>query len=337
MFSLAPRVGCVVVVLLLALGGTEVWAQVSEQELHTPVYITVRIFQGRAKKGSAQDLSDQVFRLQTANLTSYEKWIGGLKKAYPGLDIALIQTYPVRVYKSPRPAIISFGQKTARHLEMHVSAALSPGDGHKPGLTIIPEVEVHFGNDRIYRPISLAIQPFEAEEGMTYFFTNQTLALDPRTYVAYFRPGARPKPFEDDAIFMVFALSIEPGDPAATARIFDEKQSVSLQASAMKKVQPTLPEEIRQLGGTVQVRVEVGSDGKVAHANVFNSTLPEANQQSVAAAEQWEFSASTFAEDKKPIRGLLTFNFTAPEPTPKNAAPSTPKPKGRARALKLKQ
>ena len=43
------------------------------------------------------------------------------------------------------------------------------------------------------------------------------------------------------------------------------------------------------------------------------------NGDAIAAARQWEFPATLFAENKNPITGFLTFNFTATPPAPKAA------------------
>src|SRR2546425_7931675 len=88
-----------------------------------PVYVTVRIFQARAKKGAYQDLSDQVFRLPTAKLTDYEKWVTGLKKAYPEFKIELLKTTPLRVLKSPKPGVVAFSDEKGRRFEFRVFAA----------------------------------------------------------------------------------------------------------------------------------------------------------------------------------------------------------------------
>jgi len=125
--------------------------------------------------------------------------------------------------------------------------------------------------------------PINAEAGMTYFFSNKNLSYKPETYVGFVRPGALPKNFESDEIFFVFVLTTEPGDPkqpggdTPTVRIFDEKQSAELQANATKKADPEWPTEVQHPGfnGKIQVRVEINAEGRVAHANIWNSTLPK--------------------------------------------------------------
>ena len=101
-----------------------------------PVYVTVRIFQARAKKDAYQDLSDQVFKLPTAKLTDHEKWVTGLKKAYPEFKIELLRATPLRILKSPKPGVVAFGDQKVNSYEFHVSAANGNSSGHPTdGLT----------------------------------------------------------------------------------------------------------------------------------------------------------------------------------------------------------
>ena len=311
--SLSPlRLACSAALVLFTLSALSIPSP-AQPETQTPIYVTARVFQARAKKGSQLDLSDQVFRLRTDGLTDYEKWVTGLKKAYPQVEIELLSTHALRVFKSPRPAIVYFGNKRERNLELVVNAAGSYGDGTTPGVTLVPQVEYHFGINDKSKPISLAIQAFEAEDGMTYFFTGKPLQIDPQSYVTFIRPGAPRKAFEGEDIFLLFAVSVELKEVPAAARVLDEQQSAAFQARATKKVQPDWPAGLQPagLGGKVEVRVEVSPDGRVAKANVFNSSLPEANSQVIAAVRQWEFPKHLFAEDKKPVSGLLTFNFNS--------------------------
>ena len=53
---------------------------------------------------------------------------------------------------------------------------------------------------------------------------------------------------------------------------------------------------------------DISPEGKVTKANIAYSTLPEANQEAITAARQWEFPASLFATDQNPITGFLSFN-----------------------------
>jgi hypothetical protein len=47
----------------------------------------------------------------------------------------------------------------------------------------------------------------------------------------------------------------------------------------------------------------------VTTANVVSSSVPELNKEVIAAARQWEFPKTLFAENKQPITGLLAFNI----------------------------
>lgn len=313
-------------VAFLALGSVSLHAQAlpKQDEMlvdHEPVYVTVRVFQARAKK-DAYDLSDQMFKLPTAKLTCYENWVTGLTKAYPDFKIELLQTTPLTVVKSPKPGIVAFGDRNKRSFEFHVLAANGINGGTEPGTSIILEAEYHYGNDQIRKPVSLAIKPFDAEEGMTYFFTNKNMGLEAGDYVNFMRPGAAAKAFEDEHIFFIFVASVSFKKPVETLRVLDSKQSADLQAGATKKVEPTLPEEVCQLGlkGSIQVSVEIGPDGRVTSADVVKSSLPEANDATIAAARQWEFPASVLGESKTPVKGRLTFNLTPP---PKPASPTS--------------
>ncbi len=144
------------------------------------------------------------------------------------------------------------------------------------------------------------------------------MGLEAENYVSFIRPGASEKTFEDEHIFFIFVASVSFKKPVETVRVLDGKQSADLQAGATKKVEPTLPAEVRQMGlkGSIQVSVEIGPDGRVTSADVVKSSLPEANDATITAARQWEFPASVLAEGKKPVRGMLTFNFTPPPPKP---------------------
>jgi TonB family protein len=275
-----------------------------------PIYITTRIFQARVKDGTQPDLSDQVFKLTTASLNDYDKWVNGLQKAYPGAEVALLETYNHRIMRSPRGAVVTFGDAAGRKLQLMLSAATSVGDGVTPGQTIIPAVEVHFGNDMKYPPLSLAILPFEAESGKTYFFLPPTLSLGAGDYAKFIRPASPAESLNGFKYFIIFALSIELEQPPKAPRAFDDKQSVALQAEATRKVEPEIPDKVRQtkLAGKVRVSVEISPEGRVTTANVVSSSVPELNKEVIAAARQWEFSKSLFAENKQPITGLLGFS-----------------------------
>lgn len=324
------------------------------EEDKKPVYVTVRVFQGRVNRGSTPDPTDQTFKLNTRAQTDYEKWIASLSKAYPGFEIAQVRTELLRIFPSPNPGRVIFGPRNGRNLQLLVNVAYSPGDGVTPGLNLIPMVEYHFGDektDKKYPPVMQAFPvPIDVEEGMTYFFTHKSLSYSPESYVNFVRPGASPGDFGSSEYFFIFALTKEPFNPAQpggekpTARVFNDKQSAELQANAVKKVEPEWPDDYNRPGfdGRIQVRVEIGPDGRVAHAGIWNSSLPEANHQAIAAARQWQFPATLFAESRLPVYATLTFEHKSPEakpapapqPAPATAAPDKTSPARAAPAAK---
>jgi TonB family protein len=309
-----PRLLGGAVLLLCSLGAAAPPAALRAQDINqTPVYLTARIFQARARKGSAKDLTDQIFRLPTATLSDDEKWLAAFEKVYPGLQCALLQTHPVRVFKSPKPAIVTIGSAPDRKFELLINAAQSPGDGVTPGLSIIPQVELRFAHRQDDRPLTLGARPFEGEDGNTYFFTLPSLALSAESYAKLLRAGAPAKSFEGDEFHLIFAFSVESSRGDGKFRPFDAKQAAAVQGEATKTPAPLLPAALINsgLGGTVQVRVRVAPDGRVEQASVYSSSFPEANQTVLQTARGWEFPVTLFANSKEPISGLLTFNLAA--------------------------
>jgi TonB family protein len=287
-----------------------------------PIYVTTRIFQMKAKRGAYQDLSDQVFKMKTDKLTEYENWMNSFKKTYPGFEVALLKTESKRVFRTSKPTVISLGkQPDGRDIEIMLHGAQSVGDGVTPGTSLIPEIGLHFGNDRVNKPVTYAIQPLEVESGMTYFFTAKNMKLSSTDYVKFVRFNAPVEQFDGHDIFLIFAFSVDLDKTTQPARYFDERQSVELQNSATRKVQPEVPAPLREakMGGFIRIRVEISPKGKVASANIYNSNFPEMNSDAIAAAREWEFPASLFAENKNPITGFLTFNIAAPAPGQKAA------------------
>lgn len=281
-----------------------------------PIYVTTRIFQLSAKKGSYQEVSDQVFRLKTAGLPDEDKWLSAFLKTYPGLTPALLQTSNLRVFRTSKPGLINFGQQGGRSLQIQLFAAQSPGDGTTPGTTLIPEVGMHSASSSM--PLSLSMQPLEIETGMTYYFAAPRLKLSEKDYSDFIRKGTPTTVFADDDHFIVFAFSVDLTRPIPTARQFNEQQFAAVLTEAKKKVQPELIDTVKKAGlsGRVQVRVEIAPDGKVLRALTYSSTLPEMNHAVIAAARQWEFSTTLFTTTKEPISGLLTFDFNVPETKP---------------------
>jgi TonB family protein len=290
-----------------------------------PIYVTARVFQMKARRGSYQEVSDQVFKMKTASLTEYEMWLNAFKKTYPGFDIALLRTESKRVFRTPKPAVISLGkQPDGRDIEVLLYGAQSVGDGVKPGTSLVAEIGLHFGS-RASKPVTYAIQPLEVESGMTYFFSATNLKLGSTDYVKFVRSNAPAEPFDGDDIFLIFAFSVDLDKTTQPARYFDEKQSVELQRQATKKVQPEVSAALREagLGGFIRVRIVISAEGKAPSANIHSSTFPEMNSAAISAARQWEFPTALFAENKNPITGFLTFSFAAS--TPKAATQNSAK------------
>ena len=288
-----------------------------------PVYVTTRIFQLSAKKGSYPEVSDQVFRLKSAGLIDEDKWLTAFKKTYPELTPALLQTSSLRVFRTSKPGIITFGEQDGRSLRIQLFAAQSPGDGTIPGTTLIPEIGMHAANGGT--PMSLSMQPLEIETGMTYYFAAPRLKLSDQDYADFIRKGAPATTFAAEDHFIVFAFSVDLERPKQTSRVLTEQQSATLLAEAKKKVQPELATTVKKAGlsGQVRVRVEIAPDGKVIRALTQSSTLPEMNSIAITAARQWEFSPALFAENKDPISGLLTFDFAAETKTTEPKQPSS--------------
>ncbi|MBI1760121.1 MAG: energy transducer TonB [Acidobacteria bacterium] len=313
---------CLLALALLLPGfaqGQDKPAQNQMPDATAPIYVTARIFQLSAKKGGSPEVSDQVFRMKTAGLPDEEKWLAAFRKTYPGLNLALLQTASLRVFRTAKPGIITFAQQGGRTLQIQIFGAYSPGDGVTPGTTLISEIGLHMVNSNT--PLTLSMQPLEVESGMTYYFAAPRLKMSDKDYADFIRKGLPTAAFADEDHYIGCAFSVELERPAQTMRVFNEQQSAVLVTAAEKKVQPELTAALKQtsFSGRIQVRVEIAPDGKVVRALTHNSTLPEMNGAAVAAARQWEFSPALFAENKDPISGLLTFDFTAPETKP--AAP----------------
>ncbi|MDX2030965.1 MAG: energy transducer TonB [Blastocatellia bacterium] len=282
-----------------------------------PIYVTARIFQLKARRGSYPEVNGQVFRMKTTSLASDEKWLNAFTKTYPGLETSLLRTESKRVFRTSKPTVLSLvKQPDGRAVEIQMFGAQSPGDGTTPGTSLIPEISLHFGNDLVQKPVTYAIQPLEIESGMTYFFAVSSMKLSSSDYVKFVRPNAPVEAFDGNDIYLVFSFSVDLEKSGQPARYYDERQSAGLQEQATKKVQPEISSALRdaRLGGFIRVRVEIAPDGKVAAAMVQTSSFPELNREAVAAARLWEFPTTLFAENKTPITGFLTFSLSAPAP-----------------------
>jgi hypothetical protein len=293
-----------------------------------PIYVTTRIFQIQAKRGSYEELSNQIFKIKSSGLPGHEKWLRALGKTYPGFEASLLRTETRKVFRTSKPTVLSLiRQVDGRSLDIHLNGAQSPGDGVTPGTTLISEISLHFGDDRNKKPVTYAIQPMEVESGMSYFYAASSMKLIPPDYVKFIRPAANIARFEGNDLYLVFAFSVDLEKDPQPARYVDERQSVALQERAVKKVMPELSASTREYAsnGVVRVIIEIGPDGKVTAAQPYASTYPEMNQEAVSAAMQWEFPANLFANDKTPITGFLTFNLDSQEAGKKETAPGTAK------------
>lgn len=301
-------------------------SQTSEEISRKPIYITARIFQLKTKRGSAGELTDQVFKMRTASLSEDEKWISALKKSYPNLEIALLRTESRRIFRTSKPGIISLvRQPDGRDIQVTLNGAQSPGDGVTPGTSLISEIGLHFGNDLAKPPVTFAIQPMEVENGMSYFFAAANLKMNAADYVKFIRPSVPVEVFDGQGFFLVFAFSVDLDQNPQSPRFLDERQSVQLQDSATKKAQPEIAAGVREagLGGFIRVRLDI-SAGKVTNAGIHFSSFPEINNEALAAARQWEFPDNLFAEDKRPVTGFLTFSFPAKGSAPAPKSPTNP-------------
>jgi TonB family protein len=285
-----------------------------------PIFVTMRLFQMKAKRDSYPDLNDQVFRMSTSSLTEYGQWMKAFGKSYPGFEIDLLRTESKKVFRTAKPTVISLvKQPDGRDLEIQMFGAQSVGDGTTPGTTLIPEIALHFGNDVLNKPLAFAVQPLEIESGKTYFFAVKSLKMRSSDYVNFVRPNTPAAFFDGHDLFLIFAFSVDLDKTATPPRYYDERQSLDFQNQAAKKVIPEVPTVLRAagLGGNVRVRVEISPEGRITSTNIHYSGFPEMNHQVIDAAQQWEFPKALFESDKTPITCFLTFSFPVQPPTPK--------------------
>jgi hypothetical protein len=312
-------------IVTLCLFAAPVLAQ--DEELK-PVYLTARLFVVRLPHGSVA-LTDQLFRLRTPVQAEDEKWLSQVEKAYPeALQIALLRTQPLRLFTVPKPGIMSFGNPNSPHVEFHFLVAQGLREDDTINTMAITEVNLYSGPKTLNSvPFSMATNGFEVEPGMTYFFTSDGLKLKNEVYAAYFRERGSAPILAQYNYCLVLALSLETEkQPILT---FEGAKADELQSKALKKIEPQWSDEVKknQLFGKVQVRVEIGAEGKVMRANIWQSTLPEGNLEALAAARQWEFPTSEMAGINAPASALLTF-VIAPAPEPKAAQSSDTKSQG---------
>lgn len=288
-----------------------------------PIYVTMRTFQMKAKRGSYQELNDQVFKMATSSLPDYDQWLGTFKKLYPEFEIDLLRSDAKRVFRTAKPAIVTLvKQPDGRAIEVQLFGAQSYGDGVTPGTTLIPEVALHFANEKLNKPLSYSILPLEIESGKTYFFAVKSLKMHSTDFVNFVRPGAPVQSLDGNDIYLLFSFSVDLDKTTTPVRLIGEQQSVEFQETATKKVIAEVPEAFRNagLGGYVRVRVEISPEGNVTSPDVQFSTFPEMNKLAVEAARKWEFPKSHFESDKNPITSYITFSYPAQPPSQKPAS-----------------
>jgi TonB family protein len=288
-----------------------------------PIFVTMRIFQLKAKRGSHEEPTSQVFKMKTAGLDQHDKWLRALSKTYPGLEVSLLRTSTHRVFRTSKPTSTTIAKHAGgRSIEMQMYGAHSPGETENspPGTSLIPEVSLQFGANG-GKPTALAIQPLEVESGHSYFFAPSGLKFTPNEFVSFMRPNAPASQFEGQDLYLALAFSVDLDRTTTPPRFYDERQSYELQEKATKKVQPDVPAALRPAGlsGAVRIQIEIAPDGKVSTANVYSSNFPEMNIEAMNAARQWEFPPALFAETKTPITCFLT--FILPDPA-KKASPA---------------
>lgn len=316
-------------------------ALAQEPDAMKPTYMTARLFVVLVP-GGKDSLTDQVFRLRTAAQTDDEKWANNVKKAYPeAVHCALLRTQQIRMLMVPKPSIVMIGDPNQPHMEVQFLLAQGLRDDDTINMTAITDVNFYAGSKSVHPvPMSMANQGFEVNPGMTYFFTNDGLRLKNDVYSVYFRERSFSPVLHQFNHFLVVSLSVEPDRHPPFA--FDANKSVALQGKATKKVEPQWPDDVTKFGffGHVQVKVDIGADGKVVNANVWESTLPEGNLYAVAAAKQWEFPPSELAGINAPASALLTFTVAPPAPPkapPQQASPTGAKTKPAATKAPVKR
>ena len=88
------------------------------------------------------------------------------------------------------------------------------------------------------------------------------------------------------------------------------KSGGALQGTALKRVEPSYPQEAKsaRISGSVVVEVMVSEDGKVEAARAV-SGHPLLKTAAVEAAQQWEFAPTKLEGRAVRVIGTLTFNF----------------------------
>ncbi len=276
-----------------------------------PFSVDARIYQAQGTRGQSTAPTGQLFSLTTANLVDEENFTRAFTKVNPGLEIELVNSATIRVLRSSRPSRIVVGKVASRNIELLFYGAHSVGKDNKPGTSLVIELDHDLGRAEA---VALFIQTIEVEDGKTFFFTVPTPKLNPDEYVQLLRPSAPAAQFRGKDTFLLFSFSTWLKPVVSANRRVDEQRAIELQAAATRKVQPEVPQELKSAGlnGRVRVSVEIGADGRVAHAILLSSTYPEMNKLVLAAARQWEFPIAEFEKDKRPIVSVLVFDLGTP-------------------------
>ncbi len=299
---------------LIFFSTSAVLAQDEMEKMPTPDYVTIRIFEARVPLGKG-DMTDQVFKLRTASQTSDEGWINNLRKAYPNVDFYLLKTNYFKLFKSPKKGVVEIGNPNEAHSEVQVMTAHSIGDGTTPGTSLIVEVNDYGGpKAQVAMPAAIATHGIEAEQGMTYFFTNQSMRVDLPVYIKYLHDGYTSPAIDNSDHFFVVVASVE--KEKHVGFMLDKKADAALIATAIKKPELQISPELKGIWGNIIIRAEVDATGKVKKANLWSSTAPELNQAALAAARQYEF-----APQKEELTNIpITFSIPAPIAKPAKAS-----------------
>jgi TonB family protein len=276
-----------------------------------PIFLNVNVFQLEVDAASDPDVTDQVFRMKSGGLQDHERWMRAFSKTYPGQKVSVLKLETRKAFRTAKPTIVQISrQNDGRAMILELNAAQSPGDGVTPGTSLVAILNLQFGNDQAIKPVTYSITPLEVEHGMTYFYLIRQVRLNSTEYVRFLRPNEQPEKFANKNFYLIVSISVELDQAVTPPRYYDERQSLKLQEEATRKVPLALSAEKLNSGlkGMVRVKVDVGADGKVTRANVVYSTIPEANEEAIAAARQWEFPASLFESDKNPVTCFISFN-----------------------------
>jgi TonB family protein len=282
-----------------------------------PIFLNVNLFQLEVDAAADPELTDQIFKMKTSSLQDYEKWIRTFGKTYPGHPVSLLKLESRRVFRTAKPTMVSMTRQVdGRSMVLEINGAQSPGDGVIPGTSLVTILNLQFGNDQLVKPVTYSITPMEVEHGMTYFYLVKQLRLNSLDYVRFLRPNEAVDNFTTKNYYVIVAISVDLDQTYLPPRYYDERQAVSLQEEATKKAPLVLPATIEKAGlsGMIRVKVDVSPEGRVSRANIAYSTLPEANQEAITAARQWEFPPTLFATDQNPITTFITFTVPPKKP-----------------------